>query len=241
MLAFFALLVGGAYLFALSAQAQVVPVDPCEDIFPILNEFDLPPEGCEEENEEETEEEPLVCEEGTIPNEEGTACVSEDTNEEEPTNTPPVDEVDPAPSPSSGSSSSGGGGSKKKPGGIIVRDQGQVLGATTNVPSNIPSCVLFEGYLRLGADNDVESVNKLQTFLNSHMNANLPVTGFFGPSTEDAVKAFQVKYWEEILKPWVPYGLETDHTPTGYVYKTTSRWINILACQSLEIPMPQLP
>ena len=55
------------------------------------------------------------------------------------------------------------------------------------------------------------------------------------------VEKFQVRHWEQVLKPWVPYGLATDHTPTGYVYKTTKRWINMLHCKELELAMPQLP
>jgi len=39
----------------------------------------------------------------------------------------------------------------------------------------------------------------------------------------------------------VPYGLTSDTTPTGYVYKTTRRWINLLMCSQLSIPMPVLP
>ncbi|TSC61211.1 MAG: hypothetical protein Athens041674_845, partial [Parcubacteria group bacterium Athens0416_74] len=63
---------------------------------------------------------------------------------------------------------------------------------------------------------------------------NLPLTGFFGLLTENAVKAFQLKYSEQILAPW---GITQ---PTGYVYKTTQRWINLSHCSSLNIPMPDL-
>ncbi len=55
--------------------------------------------------------------------------------------------------------------------------------------------------------------------------------------TFDAVKSFQLKYWDQILKPWVPFGLATDHTATGYVYKTTQRWINLTQCSTLDIPL----
>jgi hypothetical protein len=50
-----------------------------------------------------------------------------------------------------------------------------------------------------------------------------------------------LKYADEILAPWLPYGLASKQTATGYVYKTTQRWINKLHCEDLEIPMPTLP
>ena len=70
---------------------------------------------------------------------------------------------------------------------------------------------------------------------------NIPLTGVYGPLTYEAVKQFQVKYWQEVLQPWVPFGLPNAQTPTGYVYKTTKRWINMLSCPALNLPVPQLP
>ncbi|MBI2022970.1 peptidoglycan-binding protein [Candidatus Giovannonibacteria bacterium] len=95
-------------------------------------------------------------------------------------------------------------------------------------------------FLRYGDDNNSEEVKKLQLFLNSDLGINLPVTGFFGPQTFEAVKQFQLKYWNEILMPWVGHGLPTSQTPTGYVYKTTLRWINFLECPSKPLPMPEI-
>ncbi len=112
---------------------------------------------------------------------------------------------------------------------------GQVLGAST-------SCGIYlYSYIKLGANNDPNEVKKLQTFLNNHMGANLPVTGFYGPLTYRAVEQFQVKYHSDVLAPWVPHGLQSDTTPTGYVYKTTQRWINHIVCSELNLPLPQLP
>ena len=113
--------------------------------------------------------------------------------------------------------------------------QGEVLGAS--------SCSepLLTDYMRQGKKNDPEQVKLLQQFLNDHMQANLPVTGFFGPLTRKAVEAFQLKYWEDILAPWVPHGHANDHQPTGYVYKTTLRKINNIFCAALDLPIPQLP
>jgi hypothetical protein len=55
------------------------------------------------------------------------------------------------------------------------------------------------------------------------------------------VDQFQVKYHSEVLAPWVPYGLPNEFTPTDYVYKTTMRWINLIECPALNLPIPQLP
>jgi hypothetical protein len=146
---------------------------------------------------------------------------------------------------SSGSGSNGGGGvvgSGPLSIGFVNTNPttgGLVLGTSTEaLPA---SCSIYlTSYLRQG--NSGADVERLQTFLNSYMNAGLPVTGFFGPLTLNAVKAFQLKYWDEILKPWVTFGLESDHTPTGYVYKTTERMINLMQCNNaIQIPQPQLP
>ena len=112
---------------------------------------------------------------------------------------------------------------------------GSVLGAEV-------SCGIYlNNFLRIGWPNNPSEVKKLQTFLNKYNRANLPVTGFFGPLTYQAVKNFQVKYWHQILAPWVPHGLASAKTPTGYVYKTTRRWINMISCPELGIVVPQLP
>ena len=126
-----------------------------------------------------------------------------------------------------------GGGSSSAP-----STGGEVLGTSTEAVTCGP---LLKTYLRINKTNDVDEVRKLQAFLNSNLGINLPVTGFFGPLTYKAVGDFQVKYWQEVLSPWVPFGLETDHTPTQYVYKTTQREINNLYCPSLNLPTPLLP
>ncbi|KKW20289.1 MAG: Hemagglutinin/hemolysin-like protein, partial [Candidatus Adlerbacteria bacterium GW2011_GWC1_50_9] len=132
--------------------------------------------------------------------------------------------------PSSGGGGGGGGGSP-----------GLVLGAAAedNLPEGC-SAYLWE-YIHIGRKNNPEQVKKLQMFLNTEMGANLPITGFYGSLSYSWVEKFQVKYWEEVLKPWVPHGLPTEKTPTGYVYKTTRRWINMLNCPSLNLPIPPLP
>ena len=115
---------------------------------------------------------------------------------------------------------------------------GQVLGASTDTPA---SCsVYLGGYLKKGS-TDTVAIKKLQTFLNQNLGLSIPVTGVFGPLTQDAVNKFQTKYSDDILKPWFTKGLSKDMNPSGYVYKTTLRMINLLQCSSLNIPVPQLP
>ncbi len=107
---------------------------------------------------------------------------------------------------------------------------GEVLGASTCGP-------LLTSYLKLGWANDADQVSKLQDFLNTNMNAGLPVSGFFGPMTFEAVKAFQKAHWEDVLKPWIGLpgsGIEGENTPTGFVYQTTRWQINNIFCPGSE-------
>jgi hypothetical protein len=132
---------------------------------------------------------------------------------------------------------SGGGGSNGPITGAFGAGSfgGLVLGAATTTQQGLPAgCqALITGYLREGRRaNGPAQVRALQEFLNTHMGANLPVTGFFGPLTTAAVKKFQLQHAAEILTPW---GITE---PTGIVYKTTQRAINLANCSSLTIPMP---
>ncbi|HWA32372.1 MAG TPA: peptidoglycan-binding protein [Candidatus Paceibacterota bacterium] len=103
---------------------------------------------------------------------------------------------------------------------------GQVLGAQT-------SCGIYvDKYLRVGYHNDPENVRKVQTFLNSYMNAGLVVDGIYGPKTADAVGAFQVARAQNVLAPW---GLTV---PTKIFYLTTQTEVNNIMCPSLGLPIP---
>lgn len=138
--------------------------------------------------------------------------------------------------PSSGGGGGGGNGPPVSGGAVLGASTGpvgQVLGA---------SCGLYlNDYLRMGQANNADQVTKLQTFLNEYMHSNLPVTGTFGPATDAAVRAFQASENNGVLKPWVDADLLKPGETTGYVYKTTKRWINLIKCPSLNIPLPQLP
>ena len=92
----------------------------------------------------------------------------------------------------------------------------------------------MDKFIRQGVNNDSEQVKKLQEFLNEEMNADLPLTGFYGPLTYNALSAFQEKYPSEILAPW---GLKRS---TGIAYQTTLRWINMLGCPALALQIPPL-
>jgi hypothetical protein len=128
------------------------------------------------------------------------------------------------------------GGSRKVP-VANLSSAGEVLGASTDAGS----CSVLTTYMKRGNMNNVEEVKMLQTFLSANMNADLPITGFFGPLTEQAVKNFQLKYKTEILKPWVDLGLlPSVDIATGYVYKTTLFVINKMLCADATQVMPVL-
>lgn len=114
-------------------------------------------------------------------------------------------------------------------GGSVPGGAGRVLGAAT---SSLPGgCVaILSTYLRPGSRGD--QVRALQTFLNENLGLHIPATGYFGPLTFAAVKQFQTANAAQVLTPW---GLTQ---PTGLVYKTTQRWINLMHCKDLNIPLP---
>ncbi len=94
--------------------------------------------------------------------------------------------------------------------------------------------VYLHDHLRYGRANNPNEVKKLQLFLNTYMGEDLPISGMFGAMTKQAVQRFQERHANEVLTPW---GLEA---PTGYVYLTTKRWINMIVCPELNLPMPTL-
>jgi hypothetical protein len=132
--------------------------------------------------------------------------------------------------PPTGGNPGGSGGHRRGGNG-----GGRVLGASTE-------CGIYIGeYIKLGAKNNPEEVNKLQSFLNEWTGASLKVTGIYDQATFNAVKAFQLKYSSDILNPWIKIGLhKNDKTATGYVYKTTQRMINNLVCPALGLEIPDL-
>jgi uncharacterized protein (DUF2141 family) len=112
---------------------------------------------------------------------------------------------------------------------------GKVLGET--------SCntIYLSEYIFYQKKNNKDQVKLLQTFLNENLGIKLTVDGIYKAKSRDAVKAFQEKYKDKILAPWVKYGQNDGSTGTGNVYKTTKWWINMLKCPDLNLPMPELP
>jgi hypothetical protein len=105
---------------------------------------------------------------------------------------------------------------------------GQVLGASCGIYMN--------KYLMFGSSkNDPDTVDKLQTFLNTWMGTNLPLTGVYDTPTMEAVEAFQTKYANQVLKPW---GADTQ--ASGLVYLSTVWQINEMQCPALTLPYPTL-
>ena len=137
----------------------------------------------------------------------------------------------------------GGGGTPFIGSVGITLPTGVVLGASTSTIPDGAVCntPLLITYMRLGFHNDPAQVKLLQAFLNKELGLSIPVTCFFGPMTEAAVKQFQLKYAAQILAPWLSHGLPDANSGTGYVYKTTQRWINLISCSALTIPEPTLP
>jgi peptidoglycan hydrolase-like protein with peptidoglycan-binding domain len=134
--------------------------------------------------------------------------------------------------PSDDSEANGGGGVHRNGGGYIggrggsSNPVGQVLGAET-------SCGIYvKEYLRRGYNNDLETVKKVQTFLNDYMKEGLKVDGIYGIKTETAVRTFQLAHNDKILSPWGIKGT------TGIFYLTTQTEVNNIMCPSLNLPIP---
>lgn len=121
---------------------------------------------------------------------------------------------------------------------MSTQPEGEVLGEAIELE---PCGLYLLEYIKYGMYNNPFEVTKLQLFLNEYMGANLAVTGTYDLATKNAVDAFQLRYKDEVLRPWVEAGVHCDvNMPTSYVYKTTQRWINLLKCPTLLIPMPDL-
>jgi len=115
---------------------------------------------------------------------------------------------------------------------------GQVLGDFTG-PAVLGDNACGEyitSYIKLGSkENDPENVKRLQIFLNEYMGTKLVVDGIYGRASYEALKKFQVKEIPEVLTPWIGITLKGP-VGTGWVYKTTRRWINMIKCPELNIP-----
>src|SRR3989338_6727845 len=114
-----------------------------------------------------------------------------------------------------GSSSGSGGGGSSRP-----------STSTSTVTEAV--CFYLRDYMRRDFANDPIEVLKLQGFLrNFEGHSEVTLTGVFDQATFDAVSAFQMKYFSDILEPWGHTG------PTGYVYILTLKKINEIYCQRI--------
>lgn len=110
----------------------------------------------------------------------------------------------------------------------LASQRGEVLGESVGI------CEMYiTDYMKQGQNNNPEQVTKLQQFLNEQ-NIQVPVTGFYGDLTTEAVKKFQKLYSIEVLQPWVNSGIVSNLEPTGIVYKTTRWKINNMVCGGSE-------
>ena len=123
----------------------------------------------------------------------------------------------------------GGGQGTSSSGSRISNNSGsggQVLGAATEI------CNWDTNFLRRKwSGNVANDVETMQNFLNLEMNSGLAVDSIFGPKTEAAVNAFQMKYQADILTPW---GISQ---PTGIWYiSTTTKAKEIMCSEDVALP-----
>jgi hypothetical protein len=86
---------------------------------------------------------------------------------------------------------------------------------------DVSECPHFTTYYKKGDQNQAE-LKKIQIFLKDQGVFSAEPTGYYGPLTDKAIRAFQAKYPDEILKPWKLA------KPTGWWYKTTRKKANEL-------------
>jgi len=149
----------------------------------------------------------------TTPNttDDSTSSVSPIVNESVSTAVPPTPIPTPTPNNSSGSSSGS-------------RSIGNVYG-----------CPMITSFMKYGANNDTVQVTKLQNFLKNVEKIDVDINGIFDKKTESAVKTFQDKYSVTTMGPW---GASQG---TGFVYITTLKQINKIACnQPLTLSASEL-
>ncbi|MEK7182243.1 MAG: peptidoglycan-binding protein, partial [Patescibacteria group bacterium] len=109
----------------------------------------------------------------------------------------------------------------------------RVIGIELNLSMSqiLGQCNYLLEFLKLGANNNIQEVIKLQTFLRNFEGfKNQKITGIFDEETYNAVLEFQNKYKANILSPW------SHNEPTGFVYITTKKKINEIYCQR-EFPL----
>ena len=92
----------------------------------------------------------------------------------------------------------------------------------------------------VGGRQDPFEVYKLQWFLSTFENLEVPLSGVYDLQTYEAVKIFQARHASDVLHTW---GITE---PTGYVYITTQLMVNYIYCDidepiRLELENPTQP
>src|ERR1035437_5097944 len=118
----------------------------------------------------------------------------------------------------------GGGGSSSSGGSSIVPLL--ALSSTNSTTTPIITCPLITTYMEFGGNNNPIDVAKLQAFLKNSQGLDVTVNGIFDQRMENAVRAFQSKYMSQIMGPW---GATQS---SGYVYITTLKKVNEIACNT---------
>jgi len=80
------------------------------------------------------------------------------------------------------------------------------------------------GPIWLWANNNTDEVERLEAFLIARWE-QVEIDGVYWQDDFDAIKRFQLEYRADILDPWDIVN------PTWYVYKTTVKKINEIACK----------
>ena len=103
-------------------------------------------------------------------------------------------------------------------------------------PITSTSCVYFKEFLKRGSKG-IE-VAKVQNFLNKYNNETLKLDGVYGKTTEDAVRRFQIRHYDDIITPWGKY---ITGVSTGRWYKTTRGTANVIVGCDVNSEYLELP
>ncbi len=93
----------------------------------------------------------------------------------------------------------------------------------TNIKTSLDpkQCPHFTRYFKLG--DSAPEIRKIQIFLKDNGLYSGPIDSYYSKAVDRAVRAFQARYADEILRPWKLTA------PTGKWYKTTRKKANQLA------------
>jgi hypothetical protein len=107
-------------------------------------------------------------------------------------------------------------------------------------PTDGTCSIYLTNFVMKNRTNNFLDVVLVQKFLRQNQGAKISITGLLNSETIAAVNAFQLKYADQILAPWVAKGALLPGEATGNVYLTTRRMINNIVCPSLNLPIPAL-